>query len=310
VPLYFLPLDAEGRAVQRMRTFTHFMPGEKQSCIGCHADRNYVSPAVMTRGGRSMAAGRPVQALVEPEWGQRDGFSFARVVQPVLDRHCVECHDERLQPDLSGDRTDYFSVAYENLARRGTQAEHGGDARGGMAAFGKNPYTSWIPTYNGCEPNILQVQPKTWGSPVSKLADAVISGHPNAQGRKRVNLSYGDRLKILMWIDLNVPFYGTSQSRQPELRGCRRVLPKGLDETLKEVAARRKIELPTTFFVRLDHPEKNPFLAIPLAKGAFASRDDPDYRKILACFDGVQEALALRNHVDYRQVMQGCEGVR
>jgi len=123
-------------------------------------------------------------------------------------------------------------------------------------------------------------------------------------------LTSGDRLKILMWIDLNVPFYGTSQSRQPELRGCRRVLPKGLDETLKEVAARRKIELPTTFFVRLDHPEKNPFLAIPLAKGAFASRDDPDYRKILACFDGVQEALALRNHVDYRQVMQGCEGVR
>ncbi|MBP5227392.1 MAG: carbohydrate-binding protein [Kiritimatiellae bacterium] len=27
VPIYFLPLDAEGRAVQRMRTFTHFMPG-------------------------------------------------------------------------------------------------------------------------------------------------------------------------------------------------------------------------------------------------------------------------------------------
>ncbi len=309
VPLYFLPLDAEGRAVQRMRTFTHFMLGEKQSCIGCHADRNYVSPSVVTRGGRSLAAGRPAQALSEPEWGRRDGFSFPRVVQPVLDRHCVECHDERLAPDLSGDRTDYFSVAYENLARRGTQAEHGGDARGGMAAFGKNPYTSWIPSYNGCESNILQIQPKTWGSPVSKLADIVISGHPNAQGRKRVNLTSGDRLKILLWVDLNVPYYGTSQSRQPELRGCRRVLPKGLDETLKEVAARRKIALPTTFYVRLDHPEKNPFLAIPLAKGEFASRDDPDYLKILACFDGVQEALAQRVDVDFRNVLGLCERV-
>ena len=35
-PIYFLPLDAEGRAVQRMRTFTHLMPGEVQGCIGCH----------------------------------------------------------------------------------------------------------------------------------------------------------------------------------------------------------------------------------------------------------------------------------
>ena len=218
----------------------------------------------------------------------------------------MACHDERLDPDLSGDRTDYFNVAYENLARRGTQAEHGGDARGGMAAFGRNPYTSWIPSYNGCESNILQVEPKSWGSPVSKLAEIVVSGHPNAQGRKRISLTAGDRLRVLMWIDLNVPFYGTSQSRQPGLRGCRRILPEGLAETLKEVAARRKIELPTTFYVRLDHPEKNPFLAVPLAKGAFASKDDPDYKKILSCFGGVQEALSQRNDVDYRCVIGSC----
>ena len=308
VPLYFLPLDAEGRAMQRMRTFTHFMPGEKQSCIGCHADRNYVSPSVATRGGRSIAAGRPAQELAEPEWGSRDGFSFARVVQPVLNANCMRCHDEKSKLDLSGDRTDYFNVAYENLARRGTQAEHGGDAHGGMAAFGKNPYTSWIPSYNGCESNILLTQPKSWGSPVSKLAEMVIGGHPNAKGEKRVALSAGDLLKLLMWIDLNVPFYGTSQSRQPELRGCRQILPKDLDAVLKEVALRRGIELPRTFYVRLDHPEKNPFLAVPLAKGAFASVDDPDYRKILSCFDGVQDALAKRIDVNYRNVIgSSCE---
>ncbi len=308
VPLYFLPLDAEGRALQRMRTFTHFMPGERQSCIGCHADRNYVSPAVLTRGGRSLAAARPAQELTEPEWGSRYGFSFARIVQPVLDAHCVRCHEGNATLDLSGDRTDYFSVSYENLARRGTQAETGGDALGGMAAFGKNPYTSWIPSFNGCESSILQVQPKTWGSPVSRLAQVVVAGHPDAQGKKRVALSAGERLKILLWIDLNVPFYGTSQSRQPDLRGCRRILPKGLDEMLKEVAARRGIALPTMFYVRLDHPERNPFLAVPLAKGDFRSADDPDYKRILACFDGVQEALAQRIDVDFRTVLgETCE---
>jgi len=303
LPLYFLPLDAEGRAVQRMRTFTHFMPGEKQSCIGCHADRNYVSPSVITRGGRSIAAARPAQELIVPEWGNKNGFSFTKVVQPVLDKNCISCHNEKSTLDLSGDRTDYFNIAYENLARRGTQAEHGNDARGGMARFGKNPYTSWIPTYNGCESNILQIQPKFWGSPVSKLANVVISGHPDKKGKKRVTLSAGDQLKIMMWIDLNIPFYGTSQSRQPDLRGCRKIMPEDLDKTLKEVESRRGIKLPRTFYVRLDNPEKNIFLAEPLAKGIFKSADDPDYQRILSCFDGVQEQLKLRNYVDFRKVL-------
>ena len=43
VPIYFLALDRQGPAVQRMRTFTHLMPGETQGCIGCHADRNYAT---------------------------------------------------------------------------------------------------------------------------------------------------------------------------------------------------------------------------------------------------------------------------
>jgi mono/diheme cytochrome c family protein len=303
LPLYFLPLDAEGRAVQRMRTFTHFMPGERQSCIGCHSDRNYVSSAAVS-GRPSIAATRPAEKLEEPDWGNRDGFSFARVVQPVLTKNCVSCHDGNTEPDLSGDRTDYFNVAYENLARRGTQAEHGGDARGGMAGFGRNLYTSWIPTFNGCESNILQIAPKTWGSPVSPLADLVINGHPDAKGEKRINLSASERQRILMWIDLNVPYYGTSQSRQPDLRGCRQVVPENLNAMLDEISKRRGIELPRTFFIRLDHPEKNPFLATPLARGNFASKEDPDYQRILECFKDVPKALDQRIDVDFRKVIQ------
>ena len=302
LPLYFLPLDAEGRAVQRMRTFTHFMPGERQSCIGCHSDRNYVSSAAVS-GRPSIAATRPAEKLEEPDWGNRDGFSFARVVQPVLTKNCVSCHDGNTEPDLSGDRTDYFNVAYENLARRGTQAEHGGDARGGMAGFGRNLYTSWIPTFNGCESNILQIAPKTWGSPVSPLADLVINGHPDAKGEKRINLSASERQRILMWIDLNVPYYGTSQSRQPDLRGCRQVVPENLNAMLDEISKRRGIELPRTFFIRLDHPEKNPFLATPLARGNFASKEDPDYQRILECFKDVPKSLDQRIDVDFRTVL-------
>jgi hypothetical protein len=309
VPLYFLPLDAEGRAVQRMRTFTHFMPGEKQSCIGCHADRNYVSATSVTSGGRSIAAARTVETLSLPSWGAEHGFSFARIVQPVLDKHCVRCHngdsEKAPQPELSGDRTDFFNVAYENLARLDSISASKStnpckDSKG-------NPYTSWITTLNGCEKNILEIQPKRWGSPASKLAQVVVSGHPDANGKKRIQLTADEQLRIVMWIDLNVPFYGTSQSLQLDLPGCRRILPKDLDATLKEISVRRGFELPETFYVRLDHPEKNPFLAVPLAKGQFKSKEDPDYQRILACFEGVQEELKKRIDVDYRDVICGAE---
>jgi hypothetical protein len=311
VPIYFLPLDAEGRAVQRMRTFTHFMPGEKQSCIGCHADRNYVSPTVITSHGRSIAASRAPEKLTPPSWGAEDGFSFPRIVQPVLDKHCVKCHNgdapDSPKPELTGDRTDFFNVAYENLARLDSiSASKNTDYWGPNKGKG-NPYTSWITTYNGCEANILQIQPKSWGSPVSKLADVVVSGHPGTNGTQRVELTADEKLRILMWIDVNVPFYGTSQSQQTNLPGCRRILPAKLDETLKEIAARRGFELPETFYVRLDHPEKNPFLAIPLAKKQFSSKEDPDYKRILACFENVQEELAKRIEVDYRKVIESSD---
>ena len=309
VPIYFLPLDAEGRAVQRMRTFTHFMPGERQSCIGCHADRNYVSisPAQI---GKSVAAQRPAARLVPPTWGSDNGFSFPRNVQPVLNRHCVKCHsgnDGAPEPELTGDRTDYFNVAYENLARRGTGAESGGDVKAYMKRFGKNPYTSWIPTFNGLEENILWITPKTWGSPVSKLSQVVASGHPGKDGKPRVKLTDDERLRIHLWIDLNVPFYGTSQSRQNDLRGCRRVLPQSLIDVKADIEKRKGVKLPHQFYVRYDRPERNPWLKEGLAKGIFTGTDDPDYKRLLGEIEKARPMLDLRNDVDIREVIGAFE---
>jgi hypothetical protein len=111
-----------------------------------------------------------------------------------------------------------------------------------------------------------------------------------------------------MWIDLNVPFYGTSQSLQPDLRGCRKVVPAQLDATLKEIAARRKIYLRRAFYVRLDNPHLNPFLLEPLRRGDFKTTADPDYQKILALFKDVPAALAKRVDTDYRKVTQAAAG--
>jgi len=87
VPVFFQALDADGLAVQTMRSLTYVMPHQTQSCIGCHEPRDSSPPV----------ARPPLALLREPSklapgpegtWPMR----FDRLVQPVLDKHCVSCH--------------------------------------------------------------------------------------------------------------------------------------------------------------------------------------------------------------------------
>jgi len=324
VPIYFMAIDAEGRAVQRMRTFTHLMPGERQGCVGCHADRTdaAIRPHLAPR-----FLGQTPQELAPPEWGL-GGFSYPAIVQPVLDRYCVECHNERKmdgQVDLSGDMTDFFNVSYDILARKGTLGElrpevHG--VRVSSRGEGRSPYTSWISSINGSEYNILEIKPKAWGSPASKLAEIILSGHPDQDGKRRVKIDPAGRRRVMAWIDLNVPYYPTSASNHRDRMGCRRMLPPELAVVLKKVSARRCASchtkgIPRTFYTRILKPENNNFLLAPLAKSAggteacgravFASKDDPDYQKILAVFKPIREMLKARPRMDMPGACPTCE---
>ncbi|MHC4569429.1 MAG: HzsA-related protein [Planctomycetota bacterium] len=291
-------LDDKGRALQRMRSFTHLMPGETQGCVGCHEPRRQSPPA--QRGVRS--AMLPTD-LEEPEWGIT-GFDYSRIVQPVLDEHCAGCHNAIDPPkgiDLTGGKTDYFNVSYDVLAR---------DNQGRKGS----PYISWIPTYNGHEQNILEVSPMAWGSPQSKLAEVVLSGHPDENGQPRIQLDDKSRRRILAWIDLNVPYYGSSETAYPENVGCRRIYPENLDRVLSDVGKRRcgqchdKGEIPRRVWTRVTEPELNNFLLAPLAKAAggsekcrtavFADAADPDYQAILATFETTTAMLKQTPRMD------------
>ena len=317
VPIYFMALDGEGRAVQRMRSFTHMMPGEVQGCIGCHADRNSAAPDL----ARARPSNAVVQELTKPEWGAV-GFRYDQVVQPVLDKNCISCHNERNQPgdvDLTGDKTDFFNVSYDILARKGTQGEnnflnHGSPiGPAGDAVRGESPYTSWIWTINGAGHNTLEIAPRRWGSPASKLAQIIRSGHPDKNGKARVNVADADRRRVYLWIDLNVPYYGTSSSNYKKRLGSRRMYPYELDGVLDEVASRRcaschESGIPRKYYTRMLKPENNSFLLAPLAKSAggtekcgkavFKSKNDPDYRKITEVFSPIQEMLEEKPRAD------------
>jgi len=87
VPLFFQALDADGVAVQTMRTLTYVMPGQTLACVGCHESRHLAPPS----GTMPLAAARePSRIETGPDgsWPLR----FDRLVQPVLDQHCVRCH--------------------------------------------------------------------------------------------------------------------------------------------------------------------------------------------------------------------------
>ncbi len=90
-PVFFQALDAEGQAVQTMRSWSTLQPGEAQSCVGCHEPK-----------GRAPLRGRPYSLAARagardltPFYGPPRGFSFIREVQPILDRSCVRCHYDR-----------------------------------------------------------------------------------------------------------------------------------------------------------------------------------------------------------------------
>jgi hypothetical protein len=85
--VFFQALDGEGLAVQTMRSLTYAHPNRTLSCAGCHESRDS-TPA---SGAIPLAAAREPSRLTpgpEGSWPLR----YDRLVQPVLDRLCVECH--------------------------------------------------------------------------------------------------------------------------------------------------------------------------------------------------------------------------
>ncbi len=93
LPVSIQPLDAKGRALQLMRSWTQAMPGEMASCSGCH-EENQASAGP----NRRLLAMERAPSEIRPWYGPERGFDFRREIQPVLDRYCVGCHDGKGQP--------------------------------------------------------------------------------------------------------------------------------------------------------------------------------------------------------------------
>lgn len=190
-PVYFQALDEKNRVVQTMRSWTALMPGETQSCVGCHEHKNSVPRAGL---GASLAIEAGPQTL-SPFHGPPRGFSFPKELQPILDKHCIECHHDKSDETFSltgelvtlGKTKRKFSRSY--LALTNTK---------GNCGNWNHAMVNWIDCMS--EPSLLP--PYHRGAATSKLITLLEEGHED------VKLSREEMDKIACWIDLLVPYCG------------------------------------------------------------------------------------------------------
>jgi hypothetical protein len=179
-PLYFQAVDESGRAVQTMRSAVYVQPGERRACVGCHEP---VGAAAAVRP--LLAARRPPSPLTPGPEGSLP-FSYPRLVQPVLERNCVRCHDGSTGPGKSAlALTDQpegpFTRSYQNLKKYLRWYEWGGASISQIAS---------IPGRAGAD-----------ASPLTRILED--------KNHRDIGLNDSDRRALYLWMDANVPFYGT-----------------------------------------------------------------------------------------------------
>lgn len=192
-PIALQPLDEEGKAIQLMRSWMTAMPGEVVQCAGCHEPQN---TAALPATGLAMQL--PPEPIT-PWYGPSRGFSYPREVQPVIDRHCLPCHDGqprddgRVLADLRGSvmLTNWTSVTPGN----------GGD-KAGRFSVGYDTLNRFV-RRNGIEGDYHVLEPMEFHADTTDLVQMLQKGHYG------VELDRESWDRILTWIDLNCPFHGT-----------------------------------------------------------------------------------------------------
>jgi formylglycine-generating enzyme required for sulfatase activity len=188
-PIALQPLDAEGKAVQLMRSWFTAMPGETVSCVGCHEKQNTAPPL-----RRSLAATRAPDEI-EPWFGPPRGFAFRREVQPVLDRYCVGCHDG--QPRADGRAIPRFAdgppTPLQDNKTRINQASRFSPSYYQLRRFVRTPTK---------EADMHLLPPWEFHADTTRLMQLLDKGHYG------VRLDAEAHARLVTWIDLNAPYHG------------------------------------------------------------------------------------------------------
>lgn len=265
--VYFQLLDGDGMMVQSMRSGTSVHSGERLSCGGCHESR--LTTNALTRRAGLPAATRRGPSKLRPWYGPARRFSYLDEVQPVLDKHCIRCHDfgkESAQKVvLAGDRTASFNVSYMELWRKGY-----------LGTIGAGP-AGHLPAYS-------------WGSHASRLIQHLLKGHKN------VKLDSESLDRLITWVDLNGPYYPTNYCAYPHNPPGRCPLDRKELKTLGGLAGFNLNQVTRSSdckgpMISFDRPQMSPCLVA--LKG-----DEAKYAEALAIIRKGQRRLQERPRAD------------
>lgn len=187
--LYFEALDGDLNEVQRMRSVVQMQPGERRGCIGCHENRLTSTPAIRPM---PQAVRRDPGAPVPPPWGAGP-FAYEKVVQPVWDAKCIECHDSKDKQKINLTAVtdaDGVPASYRTLIEKG--------------------YVHYFDFAWGREHN--KADPLSFGTVQSKLWKILDAGHYDIQ------LTAEESHRVKCWIDLNCPLWPDYIFRPNRLR--------------------------------------------------------------------------------------------
>ncbi len=208
LPLHFQLLDADGRALQTMRSFVGVMPGEMRGCLGCHESHSRTPPLQS-----GLALRRVPSPITPPPWGD-ESISYGRFVQPVLDQYCGKCHQGDGQARKVLDLTQrpgllHFTEPYLTLIGR--------PSWGQPYQAPPNPPPGWgiadmimVEAYDQRDPAGYRTPPPmTKLSYRSRLVEICASGRHNDVRVDPVSLQ-----RIIAWVDAMCPFWGSEEVRQ------------------------------------------------------------------------------------------------
>ena len=192
--LYFQALDERGMAVQSMRSGTYVHPGERLTCQGCHEPKRRPP----SRPERLPSALVRQPSRIEPDVDGSNPFSYVRLVQPVLDRHCADCHRQQQALDLTATiEGDYgWTRSYTNLAAKYGFYFHAAKGSINSGVHGGSRTT-----------------PGQFGARAAGLLEYLDQRHYG------VKLSEEDFHRLTLWLDCNSEFYGAYEKPELQARG-------------------------------------------------------------------------------------------
>lgn len=265
VSIHLQALDKDGEAVLSEKSFWYVQPGEVRSCVGCH-EKTGKAPSSSRMARRIREKPQKLTPPAGPRYA--GGMSFARTVQPVLDRYCISCHG--LDKKAGG-----VNLVHDgNVKPSGMKplldlGNHVLGDKGYMSRYG----------------HINISRPYRDLAAASKLPEMLREGHGD------VDIDLEAYLRIIEWLDMNAPIYGDLYPNKREERKFDEQAMKKLRAYIRSLFGAKLASQPARALVNLAQPQESRILMAPLHKKAggwgqikssWTSKKHPQYRTMVS----------------------------